>query len=159
MDQSDIIILQELAKNAHVTASDIVPIVHLSIPSINKRIDKLKQAGIIRCASIITSPKLVGKNITAFISCILSKAEYSDNLIAYSKKNPDILECYTVTGEYDFILKVCLSDIDSLESLLTQLKRKLGVVKSHTIIALTEHKFSSAALPSDTGSEDTKRKE
>lgn len=73
MDQSDIIILQQLAKNAHITASEIAPLVHLSIPSINKRIERLKQSGVIRSASIITNANLVGKNITAFISCVLSK--------------------------------------------------------------------------------------
>lgn len=159
MDQSDIIILQQLAKNAHITASEIVPIVHLSIPSINKRIERLKQSGVIRCVSIITNSNLVGKNITAFISCVLSKATYADALIEYSKNNCDILECYTVTGEYDFILKVCVKDINTLENLLTLLKRKLGVVKSHTIIALTEHKFSSAVLPCDIVDKDVKETE
>ena len=48
---------------------------------------------------------------------------------------------------YDYILKICARDVESLEAKLLLLKKQKGVVKSHTMLALMEHKLSAAALP------------
>lgn len=64
----------------------------------------------------------------------------------YAENDPDILECYSITGEYDYILKICAKDIDSLERKILDLKKKKGVLKSHTMISLMEHKFVPTVL-------------
>ena len=59
----------------------------------------------------------------------------------------DILECYAVTGDYDYIIKICAADMEHLEEKLLRLKGQKGVMKSHTMLSLMEHKFSPTALP------------
>ena len=65
----------------------------------------------------------------------------------YAKKEQDVLECYSVTGEYDYLLKICAKDIESLEEKILCIKNNKGVMKSHTMISLMEHKFAPTVLP------------
>lgn len=129
MDKTDIALLQILSKNASVTATELTSKVNLSVPAINKRISKLKATGIIRRATILTDPKQVGKPITAFVLVVLDRVGDADGLTRYVQTDPDVLECYAVTGEYDYLLKICAADIEAFEEKLLRLKKKQGRFK------------------------------
>ena len=150
MDMTDVKILNILSQNSNTTTTDMTGKVNLSIPAINKRISKLIQSGIIRRFTVLTDGKKVGKPIQAFILVIVRHITAGDTLTEYIQNDPDVLECYAVTGEYDYLLKVCAKDVESLEDKLLHLKRKLGIVKSHTMLSLMEHKFEPAPLPDPT---------
>ncbi|MBO5340559.1 MAG: Lrp/AsnC family transcriptional regulator [Oscillospiraceae bacterium] len=147
MDGIDAKLLNILSENSNVTATEITQKVNLSIPAINKRISKLTQRGIIRQFTILVDNKMAGKPIQAFILVVVQPNSSVDKLAKYIQSDPDILECYAVTGEYDYLLKVCAKDVEGLENKLLHLKRQLGVVKSHTMLSLMEHKFLPSALP------------
>jgi len=147
MDQTDKKLLRLLARDADISASALVTELNLSIPAINKRIARLKASGIIRRATVLTDPVKVGKQVLAYVMVVLDRFSDADALSDYVRNDPDVLECYAVTGEYDFILKLCAADIASLEDKLLELKKRRGIAKSHTLLALQEHKLAPAALP------------
>ena len=147
MDEIDIKLLHALAENANVTASDLMPRLRLSIPAINKRIAKLKAAGVIQRYTILTDPNSIGKPLVAYVLVLLGRFSQINDLMSFVNEEPDILECYAVRGEYDFILKICAANIKSLEDKLLQLKKNKGVAKSYTILTLQEHKFDPIPLP------------
>ena len=147
MDGIDAKLLNILSENSNITATEITQKVNLSIPAINKRISKLTQRGIIRQFTILVDNKMAGKPIQAFILVVVQPNSSTDKLTKYIQSDPDILECYAVTGEYDYLLKVCAKDVEGLEDKLLHLKRQLGVIKSHTMLSLMEHKFQPSALP------------
>ena len=147
MDRTDEKLLHLLAKDADISASALVTELNLSIPAINKRIARLKASGVIRQATVLTDPVKVGQSVLAYVMVVLDRFSDADALTDYVKNDPDVLECYAVTGEYDFLLKLCASDIASLEDKLLELKKNRGIAKSHTMLALQEHKFIPAALP------------
>ncbi len=147
MDETDVKILNILSENSNTTTTDMTTKVNLSIPAINKRIQKLIQRGIIRRFTILVDNKKAGKPIEAFILVIVRHITAGDELTDYIQGDPDVLECYAVTGEYDYLLKVCAKDVESLEDKLLHMKRRLGIVKSHTMLSLTEHKFRPSPLP------------
>lgn len=147
MDQIDRKLLQILSQNAAATATEMVPQVNLSIPAINKRIQKLQKSGVIRRFTIQVEPAKVGKPICAFILVVLHRSSHMDSLMEYIQSDPDILECYGITGEYDYLLKVCTADVASLQKKINHLKKVSGVVKSHTMMTLMEYKNNVSALP------------
>lgn len=147
MDQIDRKLLQILSKNAAATATEMVPQVNLSIPAINKRIQKLQKSGVIRRFTVQVEPAKVGKPICAFILVVLHRSSQMDSLMEYIQSDPDILECYGITGEYDYMLKVCTADVASLQKKINHLKKVSGVVKSHTMMTLMEYKNDMSALP------------
>lgn len=146
MDETDIILLRSLTENADITATELMNSVNLSIPAINKRIARLKASGTIRRTTVLTEPKKVGKSVLAYVLVVLDHFSESDRLMKLVHSDGDILECYAVTGEYDFLLKICASDIEVFEAKLLKLK-KSGVAKSHTMFTLCEHKFCPTVLP------------
>ena len=147
MDDIDRKLLQILSQNSSATATEMMSQVNLSIPAINKRIQKLRQSGVIRQFTILVDPEKVGRPIQAFILVVLQQNPHMDCFMKNIHADPDILECYAVTGEYDYLLKVCASDMEMLEEKLTHLKRQSGVIKSHTLLSLMEHKHQISILP------------
>ena len=155
MDEIDAKLLRILSENADATATEMMAQVNLSIPAINKRISKLRQSGVIRQYTILVDPDKVGKPIHAFILVVLHQPSGAGKLTEYIKSDPDILECYAVTGEYDYIIKVCARDVEQLEQKLNLLKQQKGVAKSYTMLSLMEHKYRACILP-DEGKEEEK---
>ena len=155
MDQIDKKILQMLSRNAAMTATEMVPKVNLSIPAINKRIQKLRDSGVIRRFTIQVDPESVGKPITAFILIVLQQGARIETLMEFIQSDPEIRECAGVTGEYDYLLKVCASGVPALQKKINILKREAGVVKSHTMLCLTEYKNQISALPDDPEGKET----
>ena len=147
MDIIDKKILKILSQNSMATATEIGLSVNLSIPAVNKRILKLKESGVIRSFTVIADEKKVGKSICAFIMLAVKFGEKINELHDLIKKDPDVLECYAVTGDYDYILKICAKDVETLEEKLLLLKKQKCVMKSHTMLALMEHKLSPCVLP------------
>jgi len=146
MDEIDRILIHALARNADVTATELMKSVNLSIPAINKRIARLKAAGMIRKVTVLTDPKKMGKTVMAFVLVVLDRFSDMAAILDLVESDPDVLECYAVTGEYDYLIKICASDIEMLEEKLLALKNK-GVSKSHTLLTLCEHKYSPTVLP------------
>ena len=147
MDHIDRKILQLLSEDASATATDMSAVVNLSIPAINKRIQKMKSTGVIRRFTIQVDPEMIGKPISAFMLLVLQQGAKMETLMEYIQSDPDILECSGVTGEYDYLLKICASNVAALQKKINRLKKYGGVVKSHTMLCLSEYKNSLSAVP------------
>lgn len=146
MDSIDRKILTLLAEDASASATQIGKEVGLSIPATNKRIARLRQTGIIRHFTVIADRQALGKPIMAYVLIVVGSVE-NEKLLSCIHSDPDILECSAVTGEYDYLIKICAKDVQTLEDKLLCLKKQKGVVKSHTMLCLMEHKFEPTVLP------------
>ena len=146
MDKIDINIIRELSQNADVTATELSKKLHFSVPAVNKRIRSMKKEGIIKNFTIVTDNKKVGKPIIAFVLIVLKSVEHTESFFKYVEGDRDVLECYAVTGEYDCILKVCAASVEDLDKKLLMLKTHNGVMKSYTMLSLTNHKYAPTVL-------------
>lgn len=149
IDAIDAKIIRLLCENADRTAGELAREVSLSVPAINKRIARLKASGAIRSVVALTDPEKIGKPVVAYVLVVIDHVENASALTNYIDADADVLECSAVTGEYDYLLKICASDIRALERKLLYLKHRCSVVKSHTMLALMEHKFAPAARPDE----------
>ena len=147
MDIVDKKILKILSQNANITATEIGNLVNLSVPAVNKRILRLQKDGIIDFFTIITNSQKLDKTITAFVFIVMKYGDSIKSLLEYANNEQDVLECYSITGEYDYMLKICAKDIESLENKILSIKNHKGVMKSHTMISLMEHKCQPTVLP------------
>ena len=149
MDRIDRRILEILSENAAATATEMVPHLNLSIPAINKRIQRLRESGVISRFTVLTDAELVGKPICAFIVVVLQRGTDFEKLMQYVQEDQDILECCGVTGEYDYLLKICVANMGDLQKKINYMKKTAGVVKSHTMLSLTQYKHKVAVLPDE----------
>lgn len=147
MDTIDKKILKRLSENANTTATEIGNTVNLSVPAVNKRISRMEKEGVIDFFTVVTNAKKLNKTVTAFVFIVMQYDDSIASLLKYARKEPDVLECYSITGEYDYMLKICAKDIESLEEKILCIKNNKGVMKSHTMISLMEHKFMPTVLP------------
>ncbi|MBQ9069736.1 MAG: Lrp/AsnC family transcriptional regulator [Clostridia bacterium] len=147
MDIIDKKILRILAENSGANATEIGKAVNLSVPAVNKRIAKMKENKTISSFTVTTNAKAVGKPVVAFIFLVMQYGDGVEALLRHIKSDVDILECYAVTGEYDYVIKICAPTVETLEDKLLHLKKQKGVIKSLTMLSLMEHKFTTAILP------------
>lgn len=146
MDKTDIKLLGLLAEDAGATATSLVSKLNLSVPAINKRIAKLKADGVIRKTVVLTDPEKVGQTVTVCILLALENFNQSEEFFQIIQNDPEIMECYAISGEYDYWVKVCTSSVFELEEKLLVMKQH-GVAKSNTLFALREYKCSATVLP------------
>lgn len=146
MDSIDKRIIELLSKNAAISSAEISKEVNLSVPAVNKRIQKLEKE-VIERFTILTDRKALMKNVVAFVLIVMRYGDGVEKFLSYVNEDKDILECHALTGEYDYLIKICALDVEGLEDKLLDLKKQKGVVKSYTMLSLMEHKFNPSVLP------------
>ena len=113
-------ILSELQQNARMPFAELGRIVGLSTPAVTERVHKMEEAGIIVGYRAQIDPAKVGLPILAFVNVRVG----GENLVRFMEvagTHPEVLECHRVTGAESFLLKVAVSDVLHLETLLDAL--------------------------------------
>ena len=120
MDRIDLKIVRMLQENSKITNLDLSKRIGLSPAPTLERVKKLEQSGIIQSYHAKVDSSAMGLNVKTFVLVSLAwqKPNALDNFIAKVKQVPEITECYIITGEADFILKIVCKDIPSYEKLL-----------------------------------------
>ena len=137
MDAMDRAILDELKANGRATASEIGRRVSLSVPAVSERMRRLEESGIILGYAAMLDRALLGYGITAFIFVSIGSDDFVDDFRQAAIRQPAVLECHHMAGEYDYLLKVAAADMRALEHFLRHvLKRIPGVAKTNTMLSL-----------------------
>jgi len=137
LDQRDHEILALVQQDAKMPQAEIGRRVGLSTASVNERLKKLEQAGVIRRYTALVDPQAVGASLVAFIEVSIEHPRYEPALIEHMRALIDVQECHHITGEFSLLLKVRVRDMHALrELLLHQLNSREGVRQTRTIMVL-----------------------
>jgi Lrp/AsnC family leucine-responsive transcriptional regulator len=147
IDAIDIKILEILRKNSQVPASFISERISMSLSAVSERIKKLEASGIIKQYTAVLDSKKLGKDTTAFISVRLEHPKYNDQFTVNVKNQPEIIECYYLTGDFDYLLKVITSSTEMLSEILNIIKSIKGVSLTKTVVVLSEVKNDFSCSP------------
>jgi Lrp/AsnC family leucine-responsive transcriptional regulator len=148
-DAIDRKILAALQADSRVTMQELADKVGLSISPCHRRVKLLEQRGVISGYMALVDQKAVGLPVSVFISIKLIRQKEEDlarfaNAIA---KWDEVLECYLMTGNRDYLLRVVSADLASYEAFLkTKLTRLDGIASIESSFALSQVKYS-IALP------------
>ena len=142
MDILDYKILSLLKTNAREKASAISREIHLSVSSVIERIHKLETSGIIQSYTIITDEAAIGNDLTALMEISLEHPRFTENFVQYIKSNPNIVSCYYLTGEFDYMLKICCHSSKELEEIHREIKQQEGIRMTRTHYVLRTEKTS-----------------
>ena len=145
LDEFDRKILDRLQSDATIAVADLAEQVGLSQSTCWRRINLLEQAGVIRARVALLDAKALGIEVTVFANIKLSApgrrslTEFEEAIAQY----PDVVECYTMSGEMDFLLRIVARDIESYERFLRQtLLQMPSVQEVHSHIALSQVKHT-----------------
>jgi DNA-binding Lrp family transcriptional regulator len=141
MDAIDAKLLEMLQEDCRQTHAAMGAQVGLSAPSVHQRVKKLERAGVIRRYVAILDRDAVGQNVVAIVQVSATHPKLKKALEVTLKAHPEVLECYHVTGETDYFLRVVVPQISDLEEFLVgRLVGLPGVGKVVTAICLSELK-------------------
>lgn len=149
LDKADRHILRLMQINGRMTNADIAREVKLSPPSTLQRIRKLEQKGYIKGYTTLLDLEKLGYQIAVFaqVSLSLHQDEPIEGFVDAVTAIPEVLECYHVSGEYDFLLKVVAKDMADYERVVReQLSRIRSVAKVHSCFVLRNNKLTSPLL-------------
>jgi DNA-binding Lrp family transcriptional regulator len=114
LDQKDIAILKLLQYNARATIKEISDKVNLSTTPVYERIKWMEETGVIRQYATLIDPAKLNKNLMVIVYVSLkqhNKTAGSKFVKAVNEMN-EVLECYSISGEFDFMLKVVVEDMN-----------------------------------------------
>jgi Lrp/AsnC family transcriptional regulator, leucine-responsive regulatory protein len=115
LDTKDLEILKYLQQNARITVKEISDKVHLSTTPVHERIRRMEESGVITKYITLVNAAKIGKGL--MVICYVSLRQHSKNAGAKFIKSimemNEVLECLTISGEFDFMLKVVTENMDS----------------------------------------------
>ena len=115
LDKMDMAILKLLQQNARITVKEIAEQVHLSTTPVHERIKRLEQNGVIKQYATLVDHTKIRKSLMAI--CYVSLKEHNKKagakFIEAIQQMNEVIECYNISGEFDFMLKVVVEGMDA----------------------------------------------
>ena len=138
-------ILRALQQDGRMTIQALAEGVGVSASSCLRRIRQMEEAGIIAAYSATVDQKAVGLPVSVFISIKLER-QRAHELDAFGQAIsgwPEVMECYLMTGQFDFLLRVVCADLEAYEHFLREKLTQLeGVASIESSFSLGQVKYS-----------------
>ncbi len=156
LDRIDLKILEQLQSNSKITNLDLSKKIGLSPAPTLERVKKLEQTGVISSYHAKVDPEALGLKVNTYVQVNLAwqKEKALENFIAKVHEIDEITECYIITGDADFIMKIVCKDIAVYEQLLFKRLSQIDEVERiKTLMTLSKVK-KSKVLPFDYENDD-----
>ncbi|BAV05766.1 DNA-binding transcriptional regulator, Lrp family [Filimonas lacunae] len=115
LDTKDLAILKLLQQNARITVREISEQVHLSTTPVHERIRRMEETGVIKQYATLVDHAKVKKGL--MVICYVSLKQHNrsagSKFIKAIQEMQEVIECYNISGEFDFMLKVVAENMDA----------------------------------------------
>jgi len=147
LDSIDLKILSELQADGALTNIELARRIHLSPSPCLARVRALESAGVIDRYVAIANAKALGLGLNVFINISL-KSQSKESLAHFEQRiveHDEVMECYLMTGDSDYLIRVAVADIAALEKfILEQLTPIPGIEKIRSSFALKQVRYKTA---------------
>ncbi len=129
LDRTDIQILKNLQENGRITVKELAMKVHLSTTPGFERMKRLESEGYIQRYTAVLSPSKLGRGFIVFCTVRLRRMgkEIAHDFVSRVKNIPEVAECYNISGEYDYLLKIYAPDMQYYNNFIID---TLGTIES-----------------------------
>ena len=147
LDEIDLKILRLLQKDAKLTNKALSANLALSVTAVYERIKKLEKTGFIQGYVALVSKEKVDKSFVAF--CHVKLVQHTqDNVKQFEREViaiDEVLECYHLSGDYDYLLKVHVKDMVSYRKFMIEKLTNLNhIVSTHSMFMINQVKHTTA---------------
>lgn len=153
LDRQDFRILNELQHSGRMTNVDLAQRVNLSPSPCLSRVRELERTGVIDRYVALLDPSKVGLSLSVFIAITLERQveKALEHFESAMQRYPQVMECYLMTGDSDYLIRVVVADIHALEQfIVNELSKLSGISNIRSSIALKQAKYKTALpLPID----------
>jgi Lrp/AsnC family transcriptional regulator, leucine-responsive regulatory protein len=143
LDRIDMQLLKALQANARISMTDLAEIVSLSVSPCAERIKRLERDGFITGYHARLSPQAMGQSLLVFVEIKLAakSGQMFEDFKREVRKLPNILECHLVSGDFDYIIKARIPEMNAYRRLLGDMLLTLpGATESRSYIVMEEIK-------------------
>jgi DNA-binding Lrp family transcriptional regulator len=137
LDDLDRRIVARLLENARASYAQIGDAIGLSAPAVKRRVDRLREEGVITGFAAVVDPAALGWTTEAFIEIFYNGARSPEETYESVRRHPEVIAAYTVTGEADALIHLRARDIAHLEETLERLRREPNIAQTKTSIVLS----------------------
>lgn len=132
LDRIDLNILDELQKNGRLTNKELAAAVHLSPTPTFERVKRLEREGYIRKYVAVLDADKLECGFVAFCYLKMKQHTYENamRIIEAMKDIPEIAECYNISGDYDFLLKIYTRDMKTYQKFLLRILGEIDCIGS-----------------------------
>lgn len=147
MDAIDKNLLKLLQEDTKKTTKELSLKLNLSVTAVYERIKKLEREGVIHKYVALLNRNKIDKGFVVF--CHLKLVQHTKEYITYFEKEvvqlPEVLECFHVSGDYDYILKICVKDMEAYREFMVKKLTTLNHIGStHSTFMIGEVKNTTA---------------
>ena len=139
LDAIDLQIIALLQEHGRIPLVKLGEHVGLSAPSVNERVKKLEDGGVIIGYHATVDATRLGKDVTAFIGVSIAHPKTISLFEESVALLDDVLECHHVTGEHTLMMKIKTENTSSLERLISAIRSIEGVARTETMVVLSTH--------------------
>lgn len=147
LDHTDVAILEQLQQNARITNAELAKAVNLSPTPCFNRVKAMEALGLLKQQVTLLNASMLGLRINVFIQVSLEK-QVGDALKQFEQaisERPEVMECYLMTGDADYLLRVVVPDIQALERFILERLTKIpGVSNIRSSFALKQVRYKTA---------------
>lgn len=145
LDEIDLKILKILQENAKITNLQLSKDISLSPAPTLERVKKLEAKGFIESYHALVNESKLNLGLCAFmqISLIRQRDNAINNFIEQIGKIDEVMECYNVTGQADYLLKIIVKDIAAFDRLVKDKLSQIEEIRNmHSMIVISKDKYS-----------------
>lgn len=147
IDNTDRRLLALLQEDSRKTTKALSVTLQLSVTAIHERIKKLERDGFIKKYVALVDPGRIGRNFVVF--CHIKLQQHSRDFLTRFETEvarlTEVLECHHVSGDYDYILKVCVADMEAYrEFMVTKLTALQHIGSTHSTFVMAPVKNTTA---------------
>ena len=143
LNTTDIKILRLLQENSNRTIKNIADILGMTTTPVFERIKKLEKNGFIKKYAAILDSKKLGLKLTVFVGITIKRhtRSYLEKFVTTIQGFPEVVECHRVSGNFDYLLKLVVIDIEDYEQfILTKLAIIADLSNVQSYVALSQSK-------------------
>lgn len=143
IDRYDLKLLAAVQRDGHATNAELGEKAGLSASQASRRVQRLQEAGVIAGYTALLDPAALGLGVTAYAQVLLERHDKSrpQDFEKQVSALPEVLECFAVTGEADYMLRIVAPDLAAFSELMMKKLLTLpGVAQVKTNIALSKVK-------------------
>jgi len=129
LDKTDIEILKALQHDGGISNLELADKVSLSPSPCSRRVKLLEEAGFFRGKVTLLNPQAVKLPVNVFIQITLSrqKKQFLEVFEMKIKQFPQVMECYLITGDFDYLIRVAMSDLNGYQVFLNKVTEMEGI--------------------------------
>src|ERR1700760_3990779 len=137
MDAVDQRIVASLVADARMSYAEIGARVSLSAPAVKRRVDRLRSEGVIKGFTAVIDPAAVGWTTEAFVELFCTGRTTPAQITVATRRHPEVVGAYTVSGEADALVHLRAADIAHLEQALEKLRAEPFITSTRSMIVLS----------------------